>query len=82
MAITATVPIRDSLFSVGLDFGSDASNGEGRWLGIGVQCPGHGSQANLGRQALTYRPKTILNKQKRPDHWFWTCYTAYPYTRI
>ena len=28
---------------------------------------------------VTYRPKTILNKHKRPDHWFWTSYTAYPY---
>jgi DNA repair photolyase len=28
---------------------------------------------------VTYRPKTILNKHKRPDHWFWTRYTAYPY---
>jgi DNA repair photolyase len=22
----------------------------------------------------------VLNKHKRPDHWFWTRYTAYPYT--
>jgi DNA repair photolyase len=28
---------------------------------------------------VTYRPKTILNKHKRPDHWFWVRYTAYPY---
>ena len=28
---------------------------------------------------LTYCPKTILNKGKRPDHWFWTRYSAYPY---
>jgi DNA repair photolyase len=26
-----------------------------------------------------YRPKTILNKSKHPDHWFWTRYSAYPY---
>ena len=26
-----------------------------------------------------YRPRTILNKSKRPDHWFWTRYSAYPY---
>lgn len=26
-----------------------------------------------------YRPKTVLNKSKRPDHWFWTRYSAYPY---
>jgi len=28
---------------------------------------------------VPYRPKTILNKHRRPDHWFWTRYTAYPY---
>ena len=27
----------------------------------------------------SYRPRTILNKHRRPDHWFWTRYTAYPY---
>jgi len=26
-----------------------------------------------------YRPKRILNKHKRADHWFWTDYTAHPY---
>ena len=30
-------------------------------------------------QFESYRPKTILNKHKRPDHWFWVRYTAYPY---
>lgn len=29
---------------------------------------------------LPYQPKTILNKGKRADHWFWTRYSAYPYT--
>jgi DNA repair photolyase len=28
---------------------------------------------------LHYQPKTILNKGKRADHWFWTRYSAYPY---
>jgi len=28
---------------------------------------------------IPYRPKTILNKSKRPDHWFWSRYSAYPY---
>jgi DNA repair photolyase len=28
---------------------------------------------------VLYRPKTILNKGKRADHWFWTRYSAYPY---
>jgi len=26
-----------------------------------------------------YKPKSILNKHKRADHWFWSRYTAYPY---
>jgi DNA repair photolyase len=30
-------------------------------------------------QFLPYQPKTILNKGKRADHWFWTRYSAYPY---
>ena len=30
-------------------------------------------------QFIPYRPKTILNKGKRADHWFWTRYSAYPY---
>lgn len=28
---------------------------------------------------MPYRPKTILNKGKRADHWFWSRYSAYPY---
>ena len=28
---------------------------------------------------VPYRPRTILNKHKRADHWFWTRYSAYPY---
>jgi DNA repair photolyase len=28
---------------------------------------------------VPYRPKNILNKHKRADHWFWTRYSAYPY---
>ncbi len=28
---------------------------------------------------ICYQPKTILNKGKRADHWFWTRYGAYPY---
>ncbi|MGD8472625.1 MAG: hypothetical protein PVH59_00785 [Anaerolineae bacterium] len=35
----------------------------------------------VGRRAefIPYRPKTILNKGKRADHWFWSRYSAYPY---
>jgi len=28
---------------------------------------------------VPYAPKSILNKAKRADHWFWTRYSAYPY---
>jgi len=28
---------------------------------------------------IPYKTGSILNKQKRPDHWFWVRYTAYPY---
>ncbi len=28
---------------------------------------------------IPYRPKSILNKGKRADHWFWSRYSAYPY---
>ncbi|MBI5295892.1 MAG: hypothetical protein HY869_10475 [Chloroflexi bacterium] len=28
---------------------------------------------------IPYRPRTVLNKHKRADHWFWTRYSAYPY---
>ncbi len=27
----------------------------------------------------TYKPRTILNKHKRADPWFWARYSAYPY---
>jgi DNA repair photolyase len=28
---------------------------------------------------VPYTPKRILNRAKRPDHWFWSRYSAYPY---
>ena len=28
---------------------------------------------------VPYKPKTIFNKHKHADHWFWTRYSAYPY---
>lgn len=28
---------------------------------------------------VPYRPRTILNKARRADHWFWTRCSAYPY---
>jgi DNA repair photolyase len=34
---------------------------------------------NQRAQFVPYAPKTVLNKGKRADHWFWTRYSAYPY---
>ncbi len=34
---------------------------------------------NQRMRYICYQPKTILNKGKRADHWFWTRYSAYPY---
>ena len=31
-------------------------------------------------QMIPYRPKHLVNKHKRADFWFWTRYSAYPYT--
>ncbi len=28
---------------------------------------------------VSYAPKSVLNKGKRADHWFWSRYSAYPY---
>ena len=35
----------------------------------------------MSRRAIfvPYSPKSILNKARRADHWFWTRYSAYPY---
>jgi DNA repair photolyase len=35
----------------------------------------------MGRKTafIPYKPKTVLNKGKRADHWFWSRYSAYPY---
>ncbi|MBN1317278.1 MAG: hypothetical protein JXA42_17480 [Anaerolineales bacterium] len=30
-------------------------------------------------QYIPYRPKSIVNKAKRPDHWFWSRYSIHPY---
>jgi hypothetical protein len=58
-AITATVPISDGVFTVGLDFGA-VFTGTARWLGIAVQCPGDAGFAILSpRQALTPVPYAL-----------------------
>ncbi len=59
--ITATVPINNGLFTVGLNFGNSAVTGIARWLDIRVRCPaGSGSYTPLTpRQALTPAPVAL-----------------------
>jgi len=57
--ITTTVPISAGLFTANLDFGSGVFNGQARWLGITVKCPGDGDYAHLGRQGLTAAPYAL-----------------------
>lgn len=59
---TATnVSVTNGLFTVPVDFGTGAFNGEARWLAISVRCPaGSGSYTALSpRQALTPAPYAL-----------------------
>ncbi len=58
-AITSTVPITGGLFAVNLDFGSAAFTGDGRWIGIRVQCPGDSAYADIGRHELATTPYAV-----------------------
>jgi hypothetical protein len=55
------VSVTEGLFTVPLNFGSGAFNGEARWLEIAVRCPaGSGSYTTLSpRQALTPAPYAL-----------------------
>jgi hypothetical protein len=53
--ITTTVPVTNGLFTVGLDFGSIAFDGSGRWLDIQVNCTGAFAPLTP-RQAVTATP--------------------------
>jgi hypothetical protein len=57
-AITHTVSVSNSLFTVNLDF-SDVFTGDERWLGIRVMCPGDSSYADLGQQKLSGAPYAL-----------------------
>lgn len=54
------VPVRDGRFTVQLNetgaFGSDAFDGDARWLDIAVQCSGDENPIALGRQPLSASP--------------------------
>ena len=59
--ITTTVPVTNGLFTVGLDYGSNAFDGNGRWLDIQVACPPGGSYVPLTpRQPLTPAPYALF----------------------
>ncbi len=53
------VEIAGGLFTVQLDFGATAFQGDARWLGIQVQCQGDAEYADLGTQALTATPYAL-----------------------
>ena len=53
--ITATVPVTHGVFTVALNFGSNAFDGNARWLDINVDC-GSGPTPLAPRQALTPAP--------------------------
>jgi hypothetical protein len=59
LPITRTVAISAGLFTEKLDFGAGAFEGDARWLGITVACPGDSGHADLGRQALTAAPYAL-----------------------
>jgi len=58
-AISTTVPVTAGLFTVQLDFGGSAFDGDGRWLGIKVKCPGDADYGQLTRHALTATPYAL-----------------------
>jgi hypothetical protein len=55
------VPITDGRFTVSLNFGGGAFNGEARWLAISVRCPTGSGGLNplLPRQPLTAAPYSL-----------------------
>jgi hypothetical protein len=55
----AGVPITNGLFTVNLDFGAGAFNGDRRWLEIKIDCEEDGTYADLGRQELTAAPYAL-----------------------
>ncbi len=57
----ANVSVSNGLFTVQLDFGAGAFNGDARWLAIAVRCPaGSGSYTTLSpRQELTATPYAL-----------------------
>jgi hypothetical protein len=59
-----SIPVRNGLFAVQLDFGSGAFTGEARWLQTSVRCPaGSGTYTTLvPRQALNPVPYALFSQ--------------------
>jgi len=57
--IARKVTISEGLFTEELDFDAGAFDGDGRWLGIRVRCPGDAGFTDLGRQRLTAAPYAL-----------------------
>jgi hypothetical protein len=57
--VSLPVSVTDGFFTAELDFGSDAFNGEARWLGIQVQCSGDPGMVELGLQPVTPAPYAL-----------------------
>jgi len=57
--VNATVPVTQSLFTAGLDFGAASFTGEDRWLELDVRCPPDSLYTTLPRQALTAAPYAL-----------------------
>jgi hypothetical protein len=51
--------VMDGLFTASLNFGASAFNGDARWLGVSVQCPGDASATTFARQELTAAPQAL-----------------------
>jgi hypothetical protein len=58
-AITTSVSISDGLFTARLDFGGAVFGGDGRWLGIRLQCSDDSAYSDLGRHELTAVPYAL-----------------------
>ena len=63
--ITTTVSVADGLFTVGLDFGRYAFDGNGRWLDIQVDC-GSGFTPLTPRQSITPAPYALFAGNTNP----------------
>lgn len=67
--LTKNVTSTNGLFTVLLDFGPTAFNGDGRMLDIAVQCPGDSDYVPLGQQAVQASPYALYAVQAGTAPW-------------